>query len=135
MPDLDKKLFNHLTALSEKHSFLSEDLAVALISSGYPQEAASVLESRLDTDSKKWVYLEALIESEQFFLCLTEVDRLFPHPEAKSVLDTSYMKARAYLGLKEYNKARRLLKHISKLMPGYRLTQSLLLSTEKKERA
>ncbi len=123
-----QKIMEHFKNLAQTKPEHINDMAIILISTGYNDLAIEFLKEHLNTGDRKWLYLELLLESKQFFLCLTFVDQLFSKNSLSSeeTFSLIYAKAQAYYGLKEYDKAQKTLEDLVKVRPRYRLAQELL---------
>ena len=124
-----KKLAEGLTLLASKHSpQIINDLTVVLSSAGCTHLAVKFLENYLDSDERKWMYMELLIEDRQFLKCLNFVEQTFMQtkPNSETAFALNYAKAQAYYGLKEYDKAKKILQNLISLRPRYRSAKTLL---------
>ena len=128
MKEQVQKILKQLKKMAQKNPKQINDIAIFLTSTGYNDLALEFLENYLDTGERKWLYLELLLEAQQFFRCLTFVDQLFSEETLPSedTFALIYAKARAYYGLKEYEKAKQTLEDLIKIKPRYRLAQELL---------
>ena len=102
-----------------------DDLAVFLYFLGHGDKALKLLENCLKTDSRRWLYLECLLDSKQYLKCLNLVESMFLKCRPSSMASLMIMKARAYIGLKEYDLAQNLLEDLIKTSPNY-LAEDLL---------
>ena len=138
-PEEDKILQNlvkGLNQLASQHSpQLINDIVVMLSSTGSIHLALEFLESRLDTEERKWIYLDLLLEDRQFFKCLNFVEQTFMQTQANSetAFALNYVKAQAYYGLKEYDKAQAILQDLVSLRPQYRSAKALLSQWKSEE--
>ena len=123
-----QKALKKLKEVAKKNPKNINDIAIFLTSTGYNDLALEFLEDHLNTGERKWLYLELLLEAQQFFRCLTFVDQIFSEDSLPSedTFALIYAKARAYYGLKEYEKASQTLEDLIKIKPRYRLAQELL---------
>lgn len=124
-----KNLVKGLNQLAKKHpSKLINDMIIILFSTGYTHLAIEFLEGRLNTDERQWIYLDLLLEDEQYLKCLNFIEQTFlqTHPNSETAFALNYAKAQAYYGLKEYEKAKIIMKDLVSLRPQYRSAKALL---------
>jgi len=124
-----KNLVTGLNQLAEKHPpKLINDMVILLSSTGYTPLAITFLENRLDTDERRWIYLDLLLEDEQYLKCLNFAEQTFlkTTPDSDTAFALNYIKARAYYGLKEYEKAKTIMSRLVSLRPQYRSAKALL---------
>ena len=131
-----QKMMENFKKFAQENPEYINDMAIILVSIGYHDLALEFLEKHLDTRDRKWIYLELLLESGQFFRCLTFVDQLFFQGSLSSedTFSLIYAKAQAYYGLKEYEKAKETLEDLVKVKPRYRLAQELLFQWKMPDR-
>lgn len=131
-----KKLVEGLNQLAGKHSpKLINDMVIILSSTGCTHLAIDFLEGRLDTEERKWIYLDLLLEDKQFFKCLNFIEQMFLqiNPNSDTAFSLNYAKAQAYYGLKEYDKAKTILNDLISLRPEYRSAKTLLSQWKSEE--
>ncbi len=129
-------LVKGLNRLAEKHSSkLINDMIIILYSTGHTRLAVDFLETRIDTDERKWIYMDLLLEDKQFLKCLNFVEHTFLQttPKSEAAFALNYAKAQAYHGLKEYDKAKTILKDLILLRPQYRSAKTLLSQWQSEE--
>ena len=132
----ERQAIDHLLShLKGKGSLMIDDLTILLSSTGYAGAAIEFLQSHLETSSRQWLYLDLLLESGQYLRCLTFIEQLFLecNPDSETAFSLVYIKARAYYGLKEYNKAKKLLEGLISACPQHHLAKTLLLNWESAE--
>ena len=130
-------LVKGLNRLAQKHSSkLINDMIVILSSTGHTRLAVEFLETHIDTDERKWIYLDLLLEDNQFLKCLNFVENAFLqiNPQSETAFALNYAKAQAYYGLKEYDKAKTILKDLIALRPQYRSAKTLLSQWQSEEK-
>ncbi len=131
-----KNLVKGLNQLTKKHSpKLIDDMVIILSSTGHTHLAIEFLENHLDTDDRKWIYLDLLLEDNQCFKCLNFVEHTFlqTNPNSDTAFALNYAKAQAYYGLKEYDKAKTILNDLVLLRPQYRSAKTLLSQWKSEE--
>ena len=131
-----KTLTKGLDDLAKKHSpKLIDDMIIILSSTGYIHLAIEFLEKHLETDGRKWIYLDLLLEDKQFFKCLNFVEQIFlqTNPNSDTAFALNYAKAQAYYGLKEYDKAKIILNDLILIRPQYRSAKTLLSQWKSEE--
>lgn len=124
-----KNLTAGLNRLARKHSpQMINDIVVILCSTGFIHLALEFLENHLDTNERKWMYMELLLEDRQFLKCLNFVEQIFMQtkPNSETAFALNYAKAQAYYGLKECDKAKEILQDLISLRPQYRSAKALL---------
>ena len=124
-----KKLAEGLNRLADEHSpQIINDIIVMLSSMGCTHLAVKFLENHLDSNERQWMYMEFLLEDRQFLKCLNFVEQTFmqTEPNSDTAFALNYAKAQAYYGLKEYDKATKILQDLISLRPQYRSAKTLL---------
>ena len=124
-----KKLAEGLNHLADEHSpQIINDIIVILSSMGCTHLAVKFLANHLDSNERKWMYMELLLEDRQFLKCLNFVEQTFmkTKPNSDTAFALNYAKAQAYYGLKEYDKAKKILQDLISLRPHYRSAKTLL---------
>ena len=111
------------------------DLALMLYFMDQPLLAARLLENHIEKDSAKWLYADLLLQSRRYLNCLNFLDHLNTQaPTApETIFALTYMRAKAYYGAGEKNKAKEILAHLLKVQPHYRLARYLLEQWQKEE--
>ena len=131
-----KNLMAGLKDLAKQHSpQIINDIIVMLSSTGWTHLALEFLENHLDTHERKWIYLELLLEDRQFLKCLNFAEQIFMQtkPNSETAFALNYAKAQAYYGLKEYDKAKKILQDLISLRPQYRSAKTLLSQWKSEE--
>ena len=127
-----QKWTEELEKSAQEYPHLIDDLSVILSNTGFPEIAVDFLEKHLDTFPRKQFFLELLLESHQFFRCLTYAETFFLECASCSekALTLSYTKAQAYYGLKEYSKAKDILQNLINIQPNNNSAKELLSQLE-----
>ena len=111
------------------------DMALLFSFIGHPYPATQILKDQLNNISSKWLYLELLLQSKLYLDCLSFSDIMeAQHSEnPETIFGLTYIRAKAYYGLGQHQKAKEMLKDLLKIRPQYRLTHHLLKEWEKGE--
>jgi len=138
-PEEEKILTNLLRGLNKLAKKcppkLINDMIIILFSTGYIHLAIEFLKSHLDTNERQWIYLDLLLEDKQYLKCLNFAEQTFlqKNPNPETIFALNYVKAQAYYGLKEYNKAKSILGDLILLRPQYRSAKALLSQWKSEE--
>ena len=130
-----KNIFKHFKLMVQTKKHKVEDLAIALAGMNHADLAAELLENYLSSASRKWLYLDFLLESNQHLVCLNAIDRFEEEgcsPEAMPEL--LYAKARALRGLGERCSSENLLKEVIKIKPRHQSAETLLSQWKSEEK-
>lgn len=131
-----RKLAEGLSHLADEHSpQIVNDIIVILSSTGYTHLAVKFLENHLNSSERQWMYMELLLEDRQFLKCLNFVEQTFMQtkPNSDTAFALNYARAQAYYGLKEYDKAKKILQNLIALRPQYRSAKTLLSQWQSEE--
>lgn len=124
-----KELATKIQKKSKKNSELKTDMALGMFLMGDTEGALTLIESAPKSESRDWLKLELLIESNHFVDALTWIDKLESEYSDKSETTPAcvYARAKALWGLHQHKPAISLLESLVKSYPDYRSAHALLL--------
>lgn len=132
---LEKNLLQTFKKMAQKHPYMINDMAVTLFTMDYIHSAIDLLTDHLDHPSRQWMYIDFLLESKQYIKCLNYIDYFFQNnqPDFDMTFELFYYKAYSYYGLKEYEKAKKLIKHLIKIKPDHQAVLTLFFKCKDKK--
>ena len=131
-----QKIVESVKHLMSEQPEKAYDMALFFLFIGHPQWAVSFLKDHLNSFSAEWLYVDLLIQSELYLDCLSFLDKLeakyADNPEMPFSL--AYIRAKAYYGLGQKNRAKNILSDLLAVRPKYRLAQFLLRQWSNEEK-
>jgi len=128
-PREQERLKSHFLSLADENPENAYDISVSMHMMGFSQEALDVLKRAPMTESKHWLELELLMDTEKYLEVLSKCDWL-ENANAESVDAIStvlYTRARAYRGLGQNKVALETLQKLRKFNPEFALANTLQL--------
>lgn len=114
-----------MKSLAKKHPEHSYMIAVSLAMSECYETAIEIIETHLNTEDSKWLYLELLIKAEKFVLALDyaiQLEEEFSDSPEKAIASL-YQQAICHRNLNNNQQALNIIQSILKFDPDYKLAK------------